>query len=298
MNGQTQEILPFNGFDSTIILYIDTIYCARPFNEKTKGEMFIIIAGLDIGSITIKSVLMKDNKIIGYNVATTGMHPGEEARALMQKNLDKRGLKFEEVSHIVATGHGRRSADFTTLVKPEITCNAKGAKRLNNKTRMVIDIGGQGIRVVELDEKGEVSNFITNDKCSAGTGCFLDMMSFALEVDLDKMGELSMSACEPKKLSTTCSIFAESEVVSLVARGTSKEDILAGLHDSVARKVSGLAKMLGIKGEVFFAGGVARNIGVRAAMEQRLGTKVYVPRYPQIVGALGAALLASEGGGT
>jgi predicted CoA-substrate-specific enzyme activase len=257
--------------------------------------MYIIIAGLDIGSITIKCVLMKDDKIIGYNLGTTGMRPGEEARELLQKNLDKRGIQFQELNHIVTTGHGRRSADFSTLVKPEITCNAKGAKRLNDKTRMVIDIGGQGVRVVELDEKGEVSNFITNDKCSAGTGCFLDMMSFALEVDLDKMGEMSLNACETKKLSTTCSIFAESEVVSLVARGTSKEDILAGLHDSVARRVSGLAKMLGIKGEVFFAGGVARNIGVRAALEQRLKTKVYIPRYPQIVGALGAALLAAEG---
>jgi predicted CoA-substrate-specific enzyme activase len=253
---------------------------------------------LDIGAITIKCVLLKDDRIIGYNLANTGMHPGEEARELLQMNLDKRGLNFKDIGHIIATGHGRRSLDFATLVKPEITCNAKGAKRLNDNTKLVIDIGGQGIRVIELDEKGDVANFITNDKCSAGTGCFLDMMSFALEIDLDKMGELSMSACEPKKLSTTCSIFAESEVVSLVARGTSKEDILAGLHDSVARKVSGLAKMLGINGGVFFAGGVARNIGVRKALEERLGTEVYVPRYPQIVGALGAAMFGSEGGGT
>jgi predicted CoA-substrate-specific enzyme activase len=256
----------------------------------------IIIAGLDVGSITIKSVLLKDDRIIGYNLANTGMHPGEEAKDLLIKNLQKRAIRFEDVHHIVATGHGRHSLDFASIIKSEITCNAKGAKRLNDNCRIVIDIGGQGIRVIELDETGEVSNFLTNDKCSAGTGCFLDMMSYALQVDLDKMGEMSIGACQPKKLSTTCSIFAESEVVSLVARGTKKEDILAGLHDSVARKVSGLVKILGIKGEIFLAGGVAQNIGVRKALETRLGRAVYVPRYPQIVSALGATMLATEEG--
>lgn len=241
---------------------------------------------------------MKDNQIIGYNLTKTGMHPRNEAMDLLQKNLQKRGLKIQDLDRIVATGHGRHSLDFAHFKKSEITCNAKGAKRLNGNCRMVIDIGGQGIRVIELDEKGEVSNFITNDKCSAGTGCFLDMMSYALQVDLDKMGELSLKACETKKLSTTCSIFAESEVVSLVARGTKKEDILAGLHDSVARKVSGLAKQLGIKGEIFLAGGVARNIGVRNALVARLGTNIFIPRYPQIVSALGAAILAPEEGET
>jgi predicted CoA-substrate-specific enzyme activase len=263
-----------------------------------KGGDPIIVAGLDVGSITIKSVLMKDNQIIGYNLAMTGMHPGEEARDLLIKNLGKRRLNLSDVHRIVGTGHGRHSVNFAQSQKSEITCIAKGARRLNNNTRMVIDIGGQGIRVIELDEKGEVANFKTNDKCSAGTGCFLDMMSFALQVDLDKMGEMSMHACDTKKLSTTCSIFAESEVVSLVARGTKKEDILAGLHDSVARKVSGLVKILGPKGEIFLAGGVARNIGVIKSLETRLGTAVYIPRYPQIVGALGAALLASEGAET
>jgi predicted CoA-substrate-specific enzyme activase len=253
---------------------------------------------LDVGAITIKSVLMKDNKIIGYNLATTGMRPRDEARELLEKNLQKRNLDYGNVDRIVATGHGRHSLDFAPIKKSEITCNAKGANRLNDNCRMVIDIGGQGIRVIELDEKGEVANFLTNDKCSAGTGCFLDMMSFALEVDLDKMGELSMNACEVKKLSTTCSIFAESEVVSLVARGAKKEDILAGLHDSVARRVSGLAKSLGIKGEVFLLGGVARNIGVRNALETRLKKSVFIPRYPQIVSALGAAILAREEGDT
>lgn len=253
---------------------------------------------MDVGAITIKSVLLKDNQIIGYNLAMTGMHPGEEAKDLLFKNLNKRGLKLENVNRIIGTGHGRHSLSFASSQKSEITCIAKGARRLNDRCRMVIDIGGQGIRVVDLDEKGEVSNFKTNDKCSAGTGCFLDMMSFALQVDLDKMGELSLHACETKKLSTTCSIFAESEVVSLVARGTKKEDILAGLHDSVARKVAGLVKILSPKGEIFLAGGVARNIGVRNALEMRLGTKIYVPRYPQIVGALGAAVSASEGAET
>ncbi len=264
----------------------------------TKGDVDIIVAGLDVGSITIKSVLLKDDQIIGYNITNTGMKPDEATKDLLMKSLQKRGLKFEDLNGIVATGHGRHSLDFATSMKSEITCNAKGARRLNNNTRVVVDIGGQGIRVIELDENGEVSNFKTNDKCSAGTGCFLDMMSYALQVDLDEMGEMSLRAHEPKKLSTMCSIFAESEVVSLVARGTKKEDILAGLHDSVARRVSGLVKILGVKGEIFLAGGVARNIGVRKALEKRLGTNLYVPKYPQIVGALGAAIVAEDGGRT
>ncbi len=259
-------------------------------------EFIIIVAGLDIGAITIKSVLMKEDQILGYNLTITGMNPGAQAKDLLNRNLQRRGLKLGDVDFIVATGHARHSLDYTRLMKSEITCNAKGAKWLNDHCRLVIDIGGQGIRVIELDEKGEVANFKTNDKCSAGTGCFLDMMSYALQVDLDKMGELSMKACQPMKLSTTCSIFAESEVVSLVARGKKKEDILAGLHDSVARKVSGLAKKWIGKGEIVLVGGVARNIGVRKALESRLGKEVFVPRYPQIVGALGAALLVSEEG--
>lgn len=251
---------------------------------------------MDVGAITIKSVILSEDQIVGYNFTNTSMNPGSRAKDLLNRNLQKRDLKFEDVDCIIATGHARHSLDFTHLMKSEITCNAKGAKWLNDNCRVVIDIGGQGIRVIELDEKGEVANFKTNDKCSAGTGCFLDMMSFALQVDLDKMGELSMKACQPMKLSTTCSIFAESEVVSLVARGKKKEDILAGLHDSVARKVSGLVKKWIGKGEIVLVGGVARNTGVRKALESRLGTKVFVPRYPQIVGALGAALLVPEEG--
>ncbi|MCK5560596.1 MAG: hypothetical protein KAJ51_08390, partial [Thermoplasmata archaeon] len=215
-----------------------------------------------------------------------------------------------DLDYIVATGHGRRIIDFANTAKPEIMAVAKGAKSLHKATRLVIEIGGQGIRIIAMNKDGTVDNFSTNDKCSAGTGCFLDTMAFALGVELKDLGNLSETSTKPENVSTKCTIFAESEVVSLVARGKHKEDIIAGLHESVAKKVTTMAKpyltkILGAGSKspspqgpngaaVFFAGGVAQNPGVRAALEKTLGTKVYTPKNPQIITALGAALMAPK----
>ncbi len=253
------------------------------------------IAGIDVGSLTSKTVLMQDGKLRAIDIRETGLFPRDSAVDSLEACLLKRNLEYEDLDYIVATGHARNSLEFVNTTKSEITCFAKGVTRINPRTRIIIDTGNQGIRVIALDGNGGVDNFTTNDKCSAGTGCFLDAMAFALDVELEHMGELSFAAKEQTSISTKCTIFAESEVVSLVARGKRKEDIVAGLHRSVAQKVARMVKRFMREGVITFAGGVARNVGVRSALEEELGIRVYVPKRPQIVGALGAALLGANG---
>jgi len=251
---------------------------------------FMFITGIDIGALTTKSVIIKDNHILSYDMRETGLFPRDTAADSLEKCLFQCNIEYEDLGYIVATGNGRNSLEFCNTTKSEIMCFAKGARWLNPRTRIIIDTGSQGIRVIALDENGGVDNFSTNDKCSAGTGCFLDAMAYALQVELGDMGELSLKAKNQTNISTKCTIFAESEVVSLVARGRNKEDIIAGLHKSVAKKVAGMLKRYNISGEVTFAGGVAKNIGVRQALESEIGMKLSIPEEPQIIGALGAAL--------
>jgi len=270
----------------------------------------MLVAGVDSGSIATKTVIIEDNKILASNTLDTGLDPRRVAATTLENALKKAGRKYEDLDYIVATGHGRRAIEFANTAKPEIMAVAKGARTLHKSTRLVIEIGGQGIRVIALNPDGTVDNFSTNDKCSAGTGCFLDAMAFALGVELKELGDLSGTSKKPENVSTKCTIFAESEVVSLVARGKGKEDIIAGLHESVAKKVASMVKPMLQKtvgnvntqtdsangSKVFFAGGVAQNQGVKDALEKVLGLKLYTPKNPQTVTALGAALMAPKKG--
>jgi predicted CoA-substrate-specific enzyme activase len=268
----------------------------------------MIVAGVDSGSIATKTVIIEDKKILASNTMDTGLYPRRVAATTLENALKKASKKYEDLDYIVATGHGRRIIEFANTAKPEIMAVAKGAITLHKSTRLVIEIGGQSIRVIAMNEDGTVDNFSTNDKCSAGTGCFLDTMAFALGVELKDLGDLSATSQKPENVSTKCTIFAESEVVSLVARGKSKEDIIAGLHESVAKKVTSMVKPMLQKtvgninaqsdsangAKVFFAGGVAQNEGVKKALEKTLGLKLYIPKNPQTVTALGAALMAPK----
>jgi predicted CoA-substrate-specific enzyme activase len=174
----------------------------------------------------------------------------------------------------------------------EIMAFAKGARHLLPATRMAIDLGGQGIRVVLMNEQGIVLKFLTNDKCSTGTGCFLEVMAAALDTSTEKLGPLALESKVHHNISNTCTVFAESEVVSLVARGKSKQDIIAGLLDAMAAKVKTMVNQIGVKREVFLGGGVARNAGAVRSLEASLGVPLHVPDDPETVGALGAALMA------
>jgi predicted CoA-substrate-specific enzyme activase len=253
-------------------------------------------AGVDIGAITTKAALMKNRKILGIKVVPTGVFPDKAARRALNFLLKKHKLKYKQLNSVFTTGYNRRVATFGTKAITEIAAFARGAQYLIPNVRTIIDIGGQGIRIISLDEFGRVSDFKTNDKCSAGTGCFLEVMMTALEAaNLEELDRLALDANSPEKINCTCTVFAESEVVSLVARGKTKESIISGLVQSMAAKVSRLALSLGLKEEVVLAGGVARNRSVQHAVEQEIAIPLTVPKNPHVIGAIGAALEAYNG---
>jgi predicted CoA-substrate-specific enzyme activase len=187
------------------------------------------------------------------------------------------------------TGAGRKNVPNAAQTT-EMPAFARAARFLDPKVRMVIDLGGQGVRLIELDANGMMTNFVTNDKCSTGTGCFLDIMAAALGIEPAEMGMVSLSAREPAVINNSCTVFAESEVVTLVAKKRPKEEILAGLNNMVAKKVAGMISRAGIKGDVVLAGGVALNVGIVKAIEVELKHTLVVPQNAHLLGALGAAL--------
>jgi predicted CoA-substrate-specific enzyme activase len=223
--------------------------------------------------------------------ATTTDVPGL-TRAMLNRLLDEASLEMAEVEAVAATGQGRRRVAFADGTKTDFTTFAWGAKLLHGPVRLVIDAGGQGVRVIEMDEWGMMTNFRTNDKCSSGTGCFLDTMAFALDVEQAEMGDVGRASLCAASINSACTVFAESEVVSAVARGQSKSDIVSGLNQMVAKRMASLAKTLAVRGDVVFAGGVARNQQVVELLRERFNHRVVVPDDPHMVGALGAAILA------
>lgn len=256
--------------------------------------MGIITAGIDIGSITTKAVLVADGKIIGSKVIFTGYHAGQAGESVLNDILVETGIVMSDIAHIIATGYGRNSVKISDKSITEISCHAAGAHFLNPEIRSIIDIGGQDSKAILIDEDGRVKDFAMNDKCAAGTGRFLEVMARALEVDLEGFGELSLESGTPSKISSICTVFAESEVISLISKGETRENIIAGIHDSVASRVAALAKRVGVRAPLMMTGGVAKNIGVVRALERKLEIPIIVTDSAQINGALGAAVLASK----
>jgi predicted CoA-substrate-specific enzyme activase len=254
-------------------------------------------AGLDMGAIQTKAALLKNGTTVGVTVGPTGVLPQKSAKRALLAILKKKNIPYKQVKSIYTTGYNRRVADFGTKAITEIAAFARGSRHLVPDVRTVIDVGGQGIRIIAIDEFGRVSDFKTNDKCSAGTGCFLDVMVTALEAaDLGELDRLALDAKLPEKINCTCTVFAESEVVSLVARGKSKESIISGLIESMVTKVARMTISLGVKEEVVLAGGVARNRSFQQTLEQELAIPLTVPKNPHLVGAIGAALEAMNDG--
>jgi predicted CoA-substrate-specific enzyme activase len=254
----------------------------------------MIVAGMDIGSITAETVLLEKERILAAVILPTGANSRTAAERCLNVALERAHLSRDALSKIVTTGYGRASFPQATKMITEITCHAKGAFSVHPQTRTVIDIGGQDSKVIRLDGQGRNVDFQMNDKCAAGTGRFLEVMAHALEVDLDDLGRLSLSAERTIKISSTCTVFAESEVVSLIADNQPKEIIIRGLHDSIADRILGMIQRVGIEEEVTLTGGVAKNKGVAQALEERLKVKLFIPPEPQIIGALGAALVARD----
>lgn len=250
--------------------------------------------GIDVGSASSKVVILEDGKdIVAAEVVQVGTGSTGPQRAL-DSALSKSGLTLEDMTKIVATGYGRFALEEAHKQFSEISCHAKGIFFLVPTARTIIDIGGQDAKAIKLDNRGGVKQFFMNDKCAAGTGRFLDVMSRVLEVELSEMAEYDSRATDPATVSSTCTVFAESEVISQLSKGVAKENIIAGVHQSVASKACGLAYRGGVEDDVVMCGGVAQNAGVVRAISRELKRPVIVAPNPQITGALGAALFAYE----
>ena len=255
------------------------------------------VAGIDSGSTSMDVVILdKDGKIKSTMIIPTGGGAMMSAEKSLEMAVEKAGIKKENIVRIVTTGYGRAYIDSGDDSITEITCHAKGAHYLNPNVRTVIDIGGQDIKAISIDENGAVKNFLMNDKCAAGTGRFLEMMARTLGLSLEEMSTRGLEWKENVVISSMCTVFAESEVVSLVAQNKDVADIIHGLNVSVASKVGALAARLGKKnpGEYMMTGGVAKNKGIIQALEEKLGAKLYICDEAQLCGALGAALFAYE----
>ncbi|MFW3145601.1 MAG: acyl-CoA dehydratase activase [Thermoplasmatota archaeon] len=249
--------------------------------------------GIDVGAISTKVLLLENGKeVAGSVLGNTTMEPGKLASGLMEQLLEQKGLKRNDIGYIVATGQGRRSLDFADMARTDITSFAKGAFFLVPDVEIVVDIGGHGVRAMRMGDMGIISDFRTNDKCSTGTGCFMDTLAMALEMEIGDVGERSLHSKLAEHVNATCTVFAESEVVSLIAKGKRTDDILAGLHQMVARKIIALVNSTQSKGKVMICGGVARNKGVVEEIRKDINREMMVPEEPHLVGALGAALSA------
>lgn len=248
--------------------------------------------GIDIGSVSTDAVLVNEKKEIMSSVVVPSGFDHRKAIGTAVNDLCHRaGIDKAEIKNTVSTGYGRRNVDFADKTVTEISCHAMGVYTANPSIRFVIDIGGQDMKVIKVGEKGLVGNFVMNDKCAAGTGRFLDVMAHALGIPVNELGQLSKKARKSRQISSTCTVFAESEVISLIAEGIPPEEIIAGIHESVAERVVSMAASLGIESGIAMTGGVAMNSGVVSAVEKRLG-QIYIPAKPQIAGAYGASVYA------
>jgi len=254
----------------------------------------MIVAGCDVGSLTGKTVIMKDGEIISFSIVPTTPKPQRTAENAMNETLKKVGLKLDHIEYIVSTGYGREKISFANTNVTEITCHGRGAYWLVPTVRTVIDIGGQDCKVILLDDKGDVRDFRMNDKCAAGTGRFLEVMAKALGLELDELGSVSLNSKSSAVITSQCSVFAESEVVTLIAEGTELPDIVAGIHRSIAGRLISMVKSINARKDLMVTGGVAKNAGVVKFLEDEFGKIEKIPVDPQIVGALGAALIAQE----
>jgi len=253
----------------------------------------LYFAGVDVGSLsTDVSIIDQSGKLLSEIVIPTGVNGSEAAERAYDSALKLAKLTRENISAVTATGYGRAAVAFATGKTTEISCHGIGAHQLFPKTGTVIDIGGQDSKVIQIDAQGRMLDFAMNDKCAAGTGRFLEVMAHRLELDLDELSSPRHIAGASAPISSTCTVFAESEVISLLAKDTPREHIVHGLQRSIVNRIWSMVTSIGVQGEVTLTGGVAHNKGLVALLEEKLGLGLNLPENPQTVGALGAAHIA------
>ena len=255
----------------------------------------IYAAGIDVGSTQTKGIIVNERReIVARALTDTGAYVTKAAERCFAEALRACGVKREEVAYVVGTGYGRYKVTFGDAQITEISCHARGASYLFPGTRTVIDMGGQDAKGIKVSAEGDVKDFVMNDKCAAGTGRFLASAAEALGMGLDDIGEVSLKATNPVRLTTVCTVFVESDIMSYLAQGKKSEDILGGVHSAIAARTISLIRRVGIEPEVTFTGGVSKNIGMVRALEEKLGMRLNVSPDSHFVGALGASILALE----
>jgi predicted CoA-substrate-specific enzyme activase len=265
-------------------------------NEKKIG--LPAFAGVDIGSVTTKAVIINEQEeVLAFSLILTSYDRQQSGADVLELALKEAGQTKDDIVYIVATGYGRRSISFANEVLPEIVCHARGTKLLFPTARTIIDIGGQDSKVIQLDMDGGVTKFEMNDKCAAGTGRFLEVLAERiLKTPVTEFGALALQSKDPCTLSSICTVFAESEIISLLSQHRTKEDIAYSMCISIAKRVisMGVGGQISYEEPIVFSGGVAKNSGVIKAIEENLGKKVITPEKQQITAALGAAIFAKE----
>lgn len=256
------------------------------------------VVGIDIGSRQSKAVLLHGDKIYAA-ITASDVDSQKTSERLLKHLLKEAQIGYEKISAIAGTGYGRVAMDFgdvPTKIITEISCHAMGAHYLNPETRTIIDIGGQDCKAIKIDSNtGHVLEFTMNDKCAAGTGRFLEKTAEMLDYTVEEIGERALTSTKPLQISSQCVVFAESEIISLKAHGEKREDIAAGIHFAVARRVQNLVKRLDLEPDLIFSGGVSHNLGMRKALEETLKTPVIIPDFDTVYcGALGAAIYAEN----
>ncbi|HHE39448.1 MAG TPA: 2-hydroxyglutaryl-CoA dehydratase [Candidatus Cloacimonetes bacterium] len=253
-----------------------------------------ISIGIDSGSRTTKIVIFQNNRIKYSNVVDTGVNPKTTSEFLSKKTLSNLEINKRDISKIYATGYGRKLVRFADKQVSEITCHARGVNFLFPEVRTVIDIGGQDSKVILVNEKGKVIDFVMNDKCAAGTGRFLEVVAHILELTVDELGKISLQSNEKINIDSTCVVFAESEIIGLISQGKKRADIIMSVHHSIAKRTKSFLSQLHWQKPVVFTGGVAKNVGMTKAISSVLNAEIIVPENSFITGALGAAIFASE----
>jgi len=254
----------------------------------------LYFAGIDLGSTMTKVVIIDADEAIRARVEShTGAEHRRLANKVMEQALEQANLSFGEIAYVVATGYGRINVPFADRQVTELTCHARGVAGFFPSVRTALDIGGQDAKGLKIKD-GKLIDFVMNDKCAAGTGRFLEVIASTLSLKVEELGSISLKSKNKVSISSTCTIFAQQEVISRISEGVPLEDIVAGLHSAIASRAVGMLRRLKIEPDVVFTGGVAQNIGVVKAVRENLGSEVFIPQDPLISGAMGAALLGKE----
>jgi benzoyl-CoA reductase subunit D len=253
----------------------------------------MITMGIDLGAKNIKVVILKDNKIIAKSNVLAGFEVKKSALDAINKALKEADIKKDNLDKVISTGTGEKLAPFYDETKSVVGCDSLGAVFLHPAARSVIDVGAEEGRGMRCDETGKILDFEVNEKCAAGAGAFTEAMSRALEIPLEELGPLSLKSTEEIPMNAQCTVFAESEVVTMVHNKVSKANMARAVHDAMASRISSMIRKIGFNKDVVLVGGVAKNVGFVDSLNKDLGLEVVVPKDPEYVGALGAALAAA-----